>query len=109
MKKAARAKKTKARGEESPDAELGALVEDTAPVEEVVFEAVELDPDELVFEAEDVLELFDEAELVDVIEEPVEVVEASEDVEEEAAAEDAEEGAAEDMLLAPPISWNCGL
>ena len=41
VKKAARAKKTNASGEERPDAELGAEVEEEEPVAEVVFDPVE--------------------------------------------------------------------
>lgn len=107
MKKAARANKTNARGEERPEAELGAVVDVAAPVEDVVFDPVELDPVELVFDAEDVLEPVvvaeeDEEEPVDVVEEPDE-----EDPVEEEPVE--VEDAADEVLLAPPISWNCGL
>ena len=75
VKKAARAKKTNARGEASPDAELGALVDEAAPVEDVVFEPVELDPVELLFEADVLVLFFDAEEPVEVVEEPLEVVE----------------------------------
>jgi len=57
VRMAARAKKTNARGEERPDAELGAEVVEEEPVAEVVFDPVTLEPDEVVLEPEDVLEL----------------------------------------------------
>jgi len=107
VKKAARAKKTNASGEERPDAELGAEVEDEEPVAEVVFDPVELDP-EVVLEAEEVLEL---EPLVVVVVELLAVVlvtvarEEEEPVEEE--PELVEDAAA--LLEAPPISWNCVL
>jgi hypothetical protein len=41
VKMAARAKKTNASGDERPDAELGAEVEEEEPVAEVVFDPVE--------------------------------------------------------------------
>jgi len=108
VKKAARAKKTNASGEERPDAELGAEVEDEEPVAEVVFDPVELDPEEVVLEAEEVLEL---EPLVVVVVELLAVVlvtvarEEEEPVEEE--PELVEDAAA--LLEAPPISWNCVL
>jgi hypothetical protein len=104
---AARAKKTKARGEESPDAELGAEVDEEDAVADVVFDPVEL-AWELVFEAEELLEL----EPVVVVElRPLELVTVGREDEEEPVEEEPEvvEAAAEEELLTPPINWNCSL
>jgi len=105
---AARARKTNARGEESPDAELGAEVDEVDPAAVVVLDAVELDP-ELVLEADEVLE---ELEPVDVVVELLPLVilvteEEADDEEELAVVED--ETAEELELATPPINWNCGL
>lgn len=107
VKNAARAKKTNAMGDERPFAELlGAVVEVAAPVEDVVFDEVDEEPVEEVLEADDVEEPVEE------VEEPVEVVDEPDDVEveepvdEEPEVVDAEE---DELLVAPPISWNWGL
>lgn len=102
---AARAKKTNARGEASPDAELGAEVEEVEPVAEVVFEPVELAPELVVLDAEEDLEplVVVEVELLkDVL---VTVATEEEPVEDEAP--EVEDG--EEELETPPINWNCGL
>lgn len=113
VKKAARAKKTNARGDSSPAAEPGADVEDAAWVAEVAFEApVDVEPVDVVFEPVDVepLEVVDaedeEEEPVEVVEDPVAVVDALDD-EEEPVDEDPEdvEAAADALLETPPISW----
>jgi len=105
VKMAARAKKTNARGEESPDAELGAVVEEEEPVAEVVLDPVELDPEEVVLEPEEVLEL-DPLVVAVVVELPVVVLVTvatdEEPVEEE--PDEVEDAAA--VLEAPPINWN---
>ena len=115
VKMAARAKKTNARGEESPEAELGAEVEEVDPVAEVVLDPVVFEDPELVLEAEDdVLELepvvIVELDLMLLVlvtvgreEEPVE------EPEEEPVEEPEVDDAAAEELLTPPINWNCVL
>jgi hypothetical protein len=111
---AARARKTNARGEAMPDAEeLGAVVEEEDPVAELVFEPVELAPDELVLEPEleEVLEL--EPLLTVELPDGELVTDAAEDEPvEEAAEESVLLAAAEEAVLlagTPPINWNWGL
>jgi len=108
VKKAARAKKTNARGDSRPAAEPGAEVEDAACVAEVVLDPVDVEPVDVVFEPVDVepLEVVDaEDEPVEVVEEPVEVVEAPEEVEPVDEDPEAEDDTAVDVALAPPINW----
>lgn len=109
VKMAARAKKTNARGEDNPDAELGAEVEELDPVAEVVFDPVALADPELVLEAVGVLEL---PVVVVELEKPllvlVIVAEDEEPVEEPVEEPDVEDAAVEEPE-APPINWNCVL
>jgi len=105
---AASAKKTNARGEESPDAELGAVVEEVEPVAEVVWDPVELDPEEVVLEAEEDLEL-DPLVVAVEVELPVVVLVTVETDEEPVEEEPDEVEDAAEVLEAPPINWNCVL
>jgi len=118
---AARAKKTRARGDEYPtDAMLGALVDEAEVAAEVVLDAVELAP-ELVLEAEDELDELDtvvvelcalELELIVLSDEDedevwdveTELVEEPDKEPDEVAADEADE-----ELATPPINWNCSL
>ncbi len=107
MKKAARAKNTKARGEASPEAELGAEVLELDPAADDVCEPLELDPELLVFDAvEEDLALEVAVELLAVVLVTV-AAEADEADEDEAPEEVA--AAADETTVTPPINWNCVL
>jgi len=107
VKKAASAKKTNARGDSSPAAEPGAVVEDAACVAEVVLDPLDVEPEDVVFEPLDVdpVELEGAEEPVEVVEEPEEVVEAPEEVEPLDVDPEAEADMAVDVAADPPINW----
>jgi len=104
VKKAARAKKINANGEERFDAELGAVVVDEEPAADVVVDPVDEDLVDVVFDPVDVVELLNP---VEVVEDPVEVTEPEDDPL-ELVDEDPDEvdDTAVDVALAPPINWN---
>jgi len=102
VRKAAKARKINAIGEESPAAELGAVVEDEVPAEdELVFEEVDLEvvaPVEVVVVA---------ALKADDVELPVmeERTEEADDARDDTEADEAEE-AADETLATPPVGGN---